>query len=336
MAHIDRAFRSNIKLRHLQLLVALDEFRHLGRTAEFLSVSQPAISKVLAEVEKMLGMTLFTRSTRGTEPTPAGESLVRFARSVLAQYDVTRDEIEAVASGATGRVRVGSMGAALPVLLAHAVARLKERAPRATVLIEEGDLTHLLPRLRLSELDVVVGRLEPAYAAPDLMTEALYEEPMVAIVAAGHALARKPRPDCSNLRSDLWSDLSKHPLVVPPPWASLRVKIEQAFVRHGQTLPADLIESSSYLAVTTFVSQRQAVGFVARSVGQQLQAEGRVHVLPMAVDLDLPPIGLMMLRDRRPAPGVTELMACLHEEGREIARAAKALKPPRSRKPVVA
>ena len=60
MAHIDRAFRSNIKLRHLQLLVALDEFRHLGRTAEFLSVSQPAVSKVLAEVEKMLGMTLFT------------------------------------------------------------------------------------------------------------------------------------------------------------------------------------------------------------------------------------------------------------------------------------
>ncbi|MCA3184539.1 MAG: LysR family transcriptional regulator, partial [Cupriavidus sp.] len=171
MAHIDRAFRSNIKLRHLQLLVALDEFRHLGRTAEFLSVSQPAVSKVLAEVEKMLGLTLFTRSTRGTEPTPAGESLVRFARAVLAQYDVTRDEIEAVASGAAGRVRVGSMGATLPVLLAQAVARLKDRSPRATVLVEEGDLTHLLPRLRLSELDVIVGRLEPAYAAPDLVTE---------------------------------------------------------------------------------------------------------------------------------------------------------------------
>ncbi|QET04228.1 MULTISPECIES: LysR substrate-binding domain-containing protein [Cupriavidus] len=321
MAHIDRAFRSNIKLRHLQLLVALDEFRHLGRTAEFLSVSQPAISKVLAEVEKMLGMTLFTRSTRGTEPTPAGEALVRFARSVLAQYDVTRDEIEAVASGAAGRVRVGSMGAALPVLLAHAVARLKQQSPRATVLIEEGDLTHLLPRLRLSELDVVVGRLEPAYAAPDLITEALYEEPMVAIVAAGHPLSRKARPD--------WGDLSRHPLVLPPPWASLRVKIEQAFVRHGQDLPADLTETSSYFAVTAFVSQRQAVGFVARSVGQQMQAEGRFHVLPMPVELALPPIGLMMLRDRRPAPGATALMACLREEAREIARAGKSSPRPR-------
>lgn len=312
MAHIDRAFRSNIKLRHLQLLVALDEFRHLGRTAEFLSVSQPAVSKVLAEVEKMLGMTLFTRSTRGTEPTAAGASLVRFARSVLAQYDLTRDEIEAEASGAAGRVRVGSMSAALPVLVAGAVTRLKQRAPRATVLIEEGDLTHLLPRLRLSELDVVVGRLEPAYAAPDLSTQALYEDPMVAIVAPDHPLARKARPD--------WSDLARHPLVMPPPWASLRVKIEQAFHRHGHQPPADVMESSSYLAVTTFVAQRHAVGFVARSVGRQLQSEGRFHVLPMTVRIDLPPIGLMTLRDRRPASSATELIDCLQEEARQIAK----------------
>lgn len=320
MAHIDRAFRSNIKLRHLQLLVALDEFRHLGRTAEFLSVSQPAVSKVLAEVEKMLGMTLFTRSTRGTEPTAAGESLVRFARSVLAQYDVTRDEIEAVASGAAGRVRVGSMGATMPVLLARAVTRLKDHSPRATVLVEEGDLTHLLPRLRLSELDVIVGRLEPAYAAPDLVTEPLYEEPMVAIVAAGHALARKTRAS--------WADLARHPLVMPPPWASLRVKIEQAFHRHGQQPPADVMESSSYLAVTTFVAQRHAVGFVARTVGQQLQDEGRFRVLPMTVEVELPPVGLITLRDRRPASSVTELIDCLRVEARGIAKSrGKSRKP---------
>ncbi|KAI3590711.1 Transcriptional regulator, LysR family [Cupriavidus sp. U2] len=310
MAHIDRAFRSNIKLRHLQLLVALDEFRHLGRTAEFLSVSQPAVSKVLAEVEKMLGLTLFTRSTRGTEPTPAGESLVRFARAVLAQYDVTRDEIEAVASGAAGRVRVGSMGATLPVLLARAVARLKDRSPRATVLVEEGDLTHLLPRLRLSELDVIVGRLEPSYAAPDLITDALYEDPMVAVVAASHPLSRQASPD--------WTDLARHPLVLPPPWASLRVKIEQAFFRHGQQPPADVIESSSYLAVTTFVAQRQAVGFVAGSVGRQLQAEGRFHVLAMPVEVELPPVGLITLRDRRLPPSVAELADCLRETARDI------------------
>ncbi len=133
---------------------------------------------------------------------------------------------------------------------------------------------------------------------------------MVAIVAAGHPLAGKGRPG--------WADLARNPLVLPPPWASLRVKIEQAFFRHGFEPPVDLMESSSYLAVTTFVAQRQAVGFVARTVGRQLEAEGRFRVLAMPVEVDLPPVGLITLRDRRIAPGATQLMACLRAEAGEI------------------
>lgn len=315
MAHIDRALRSNIKLRHLQLLVALDEFRHLGRTAEFLSVSQPAVSKVLTEVEKMLGLTLFTRSTRGTEPTPAGDSLVRFARTVLAQYETTRDEIEAVASGATGRTRVGSMGAALPVLLMRAIGLLKERSAQATVLVEEGDLTHLLPKLRLSELDVIVARLEPGYAAPDLLTEPLYEEAMVAVVKRGHPLARKASPG--------WADLAAMPCVLPPPWASLRVKIEQEFYRHGVHPPADLMESSSYLALSSYVGQRGAVGFMAESVGRHFEREGMSDVLRLDVPLNLPPLGIITLRERHPTPSAEQLIECLRAAAAEV-RAGRA------------
>lgn len=322
MAHIDRALRSNIKLRHLQLLVALDEFRHLGKTAEFLSVSQPAVSKTLTEIERMLDLTLFSRSTRGTAPTPAGQSLIRFARGVLAQYERTREEIEAVATGAAGRVRVGSMGAALPVLLADAVARLKDRSAQASVLIEEGDLTHLLPRLRLSELDLIVARLEPGYAAPDLATEALYNEPMVAIVRRGHPLAGK--------RAPALADLARLPCVLPPPWASLRVKLEQAFLSQGLEPPADRIETSSYLAVTTFVGQRDAVGFLARSVARHLARQGQFEVLQLEIAVELPPVGIITLREHRPAPSAEHLMACLRIAARERAMEVPPL-PPRGR-----
>jgi len=310
MAIIDRALRSNIKLRHLQLLVALDEFRHLGRTAEFLSVSQPAVSRVLTEVEKMLDLTLFTRSTRGTEPTPAGESLVRFARSVLAQYEQTRDEIAAVESGASGRIRVGSMGAALPVLLARAVTMLKNRSQQATVLIEEGDLTHLLPKLRLSELDLIVGRLEPGYAAPDLLTEVLYEEPMVAVVRRGHRLTRKAAPG--------WGDLAAMPCVLPPPWASLRVKIEQAFYQHGLHPPQDVVESSSYLALVTLIRQRDAAGFMAESAARALEAEGQLKVLDMDVPVELPPVGVITLRERPLTSSAGQLRECLRRVAAEL------------------
>lgn len=305
MSKIDRVLRSNLKLRHLQLLVALDQFRHLGRAAEFLAVTQPAVSKTLAEVERMLGMVLFERSTRGTEPTAAGVSMVRFARSVLAGFERTRDEMAAEASGARGRTSVGAMVVATPVLLAQAVARLKDRSAQSTVLVEEGDLTRLLPKLRLGELDLFVGRLEPGYAAPDLETEALFDEPMVAVVRPGHALLA---PGAAH-----WQALADQPCVLPPPWASLRVKLEQQFYVHGLHPPADIVETASFLSQLTFVHQRGAVAFMARSVARHHAALGTLAVLDLAVPIELPPVGLITLRGQPLTPTTGLLLECLCE-----------------------
>jgi DNA-binding transcriptional LysR family regulator len=316
MSQIDRVLRSNIKLRHLQLLVALDQFRHLGRTAEFLSVSQPAVSKMLSEVEAMFGLQLFERSTRGSEPTAGGQSIIRFARSVLAEYERTRDEIRAVESGAAGRTRVGAMVVAQPVLLARAVVALKKRSAQAMVLVEEGDLTQLLPKLRLGELELFVGRLEPGYAAPDLVPEPLYNEPMVPVVRPGHPLASRERPG--------WADLAALPSVLPPPWASLRVKLEQQFHRHGLQPPTDLVETASFLAQITFIQRRGAVGFMAQSVARQFEEAGSVRILALPVPLDLPAIGVITLRGR-PLPTTTaQLLECLRQAAAAAAHAAPA------------
>lgn len=302
MSKIDRVLRSNLKLRHLQLLVALDQFRHLGRAAEFLAVTQPAVSKTLAEIERMLDMTLFERSTRGTEPTAAGVSMVRFARSVLAGFERTRDEMAAEASGTRGRTSVGAMVVATPMLLARAVEQLKARSAQTTVLVEEGDLTRLLPKLRMGELDLFVGRLEPGYASPDLETEALYDEPMVAVVRPGHALLAQPAS---------WQALADMPCVMPPPWASLRVKLEQQFFAHGLHPPADLVESASFLSQISFLHQRGAVAFMARGVAQHFAQQGLVAVLDLPVPIDLPPVGLITLRGQPMTATTRLLVECL-------------------------
>ncbi|MEJ8826080.1 LysR substrate-binding domain-containing protein [Variovorax humicola] len=303
MAQIDRVLRSNLKLRHLQLLVALDEFRHLGRAAEFLSVSQPAVSKTLAEIERMFDLSLFVRSTRGTEPTAYGVAVVRFARSVLADYGRTRDEIDAVAGGASGRVSVGAMVVATPSLLVRAVAMLKERSSQTTVMVEEGDLTRLLPRLRVGELDLFVGRLEPGYASPDLDTEALYAEPMCIVMRPDHALVRDTKLD--------WAKLAGLPWVVPPPWASSRIKLEQMFYKHGLAPPVDIVETASFMVTLTFVRERPAVGFLARGVARHFEGEGLLKILKLEVPIELPPVGMITLRGRSRTPATEQLMACL-------------------------
>ncbi|UUQ65637.1 LysR family transcriptional regulator [Pseudomonas fuscovaginae UPB0736] len=302
--------RSNLKLKHLQLVVALDEFRHLGRASEFLSLTQPAVSKSLAEIEKMFGLELFTRSTRGTRPTAYGEQVVRFARSVLVDFDRTCDDIAAVASGGAGRIRVGAMVVATPGLLVEAVGRLKVSSPQTTVAIEEGDLTRLLPRLRTGELDFIVGRLEPGYSSPDLETEALYAEPMRVVVAADHPLTSVAQPT--------WHDLAALPWVVPPAWASSRVKLNQMFYKHKLQPPTDIVETSSFLVTMTFMRKRGCVCFVASEVAHYLQCVGIGYTLPLAVPIELPPVGIILLRNGLKTPVAQTLIDALHAQARDI------------------
>jgi DNA-binding transcriptional LysR family regulator len=303
MPDIDRVLRSNLKLKHLQLLVALDEFHHLGRASEFLSLTQPAVSKTLAEIERMFKLQLFVRSTRGTEPTAYGMTVVRFARSVLADYARTQDEIAAVASGGAGRTSVGVMVVATPRLLTRAVDLLKAQSSKTTVSIEEGDLTRLLPRLRIGELDLFVGRLEPGYAAPDLETEALYSESMSVVAHPGHPLARKAKPT--------WRDLAKLPWVVPPPWASSRVKLNQMFYKHRLNPPTDIIESASFLVTLAFMRQRPAIAFVARSVANYLEQLDLARVLSIRLPIELPDVGIITMRGRMRTPATAQMIECL-------------------------
>jgi DNA-binding transcriptional LysR family regulator len=310
MTTIDRILRSNVKLKHLQLLVALDEFRHIGRVAEFLHVTQPAVSKMLAEIERMFGLELFARSPRGTEPTAFGDAVIRFARLVIADYSRTRDEIDAVASGAAGRTSVGAMVVAMPGLLVQAVKMLKRRSAQTTVAIEEGDLTRLLPRLRVGELDLIVGRLEPGYASPDLQTEALYEESMTIIARPEHPLCAKPRLS--------WAELAEAAWVVPPPWASSRVKLNQMFYKHRLNPPVDLIETASFLATMSFVRDSGALGFVARAVAQKMEREGLVRALPVKLPIELPPVGMIFLAGRLRTPTTERLADCLRQVAKKI------------------
>ena len=303
MIGIDRVLRSNLKLRHLQLLVALDEFRHLGRTAEFLMVTQPAVSKMLAEVEKAFDLKLFLRSTKGTEPTAYGTTVVNFARTVLADYDRARIEIAAVTEGSARRVQVGAMVVATPTLLTPAIEAFKQQTTKTTILIEEGDLRRLLPRLRAGELDLIVGRLEPGYAAPDLETEALYSEPMCLVCAPEHSILIKSQID--------WQDLAQEAWIVPPAWAASRTKLNQIFYQHNLHPPEDIVESASFLNLLMSLQTRSAIGFMAKQVAQHFAQQELLQILPINLTIELPPIGIITLNERSKTPSAEQLITQL-------------------------
>lgn len=300
---IDRVLRSHLKLRHLQLLVALEEARHLGKAADGLGMTQSSASKALAEIEGNFGFALFSRSARGTHPTAYGESVTRFARSVLAEFDRTRRQLDALALGDAGRVSIGTMGVAMPVLLSRAIALLKGRSPGITVFVDEGFLDGLLPRLRAGEFDFVLGRLEVTWTPPDLQAEALCDDPLAVVCAPGHPLSRRSRLT--------WSDLAGEPWMVPRQGAPVRMRLEQTFLERGLDFPADRVEITSFLTVLSLLRERPSLAVLTHSAARRYERDGLLRILPIAFPQPLAPVGIISVRSRAHSPASELLQSCL-------------------------
>ena len=180
--------RLRIKSRQIMLLNALDEHRNLRRAAAAIHTTQPAATALLQQLEEGLGVTLFERHARGMEPTVYGEVMIRYARGVLHDFEYAGDEMAALAAGAAGLVRIGSVMGATPVLLTHALAHFKAANPRVRVTLQVDTSDLLMPALLRGDLDVVLGRLPDQFYDEDLEIEQLEGEPMSVVARPGHPL----------------------------------------------------------------------------------------------------------------------------------------------------
>jgi DNA-binding transcriptional LysR family regulator len=121
---------SRLRLRQLRLVLALAEFGSLRRAADDIGMTQPAATKMLHEIESLLGVGLFERLPRGMRATAFGETVIYYARMVFAELSGMREELVALESGNLGRVAVGAIPALASGLLTRTIATLKQSHPR--------------------------------------------------------------------------------------------------------------------------------------------------------------------------------------------------------------
>lgn len=305
LSRTERALRSHVKLRQLKLLVTLDDYRHLGRAAEALGITQPAVSKSLAEVEMVFGVQLFTRSVRGTAPTADGELVIQLARLILSELDRTVEELAARAQGITGRVCIGTVGPGAHLLLARTVVLLKKRSAMTTVVVEEEPLEVLLQQLRIGKVDIVLSRIDPAFLDDDIEAVRLYDEPAVVICGPGHPLTQ-----LQHIETGL---LAEHPWVVPTRSGSMLSKLKEMFGIQGHEPPADLTVGLSMLSALLLVQERQAVCLLAQSVARHLERSGLVTILPVRFPLPLVPVGMLYRRTPHPSVALSLLLECVRQ-----------------------
>ncbi|QKZ05703.1 MULTISPECIES: LysR substrate-binding domain-containing protein [Pseudomonas] len=307
MAEFDWYLQVNLKARHLRLLVAIDTYRNLTQVAEVTHVTVPAVSKSLTELERGLGLALFSRTPQGLMPTPYGDCLIRHARSMLTVLHDARDQLKALSSGAEGKIRIGMLPASASVLLPQALSLLKQRSPSTNVTIIEGTTEALLPELWQGRLDLVVGRLPAPGTLGSFEERELLEEPVVLMTGLHHPLARK--------KSLAWSDLCDYAWILPPPGSLLRDPLERVLEANDVPLSSDYIETLSIHVVRAQLRVSDSIAIMAVSIASDPVQP--LHVLPLSLPRLVRPVGVLWNRDRGLTPSAEQMVRCLEEAARQ-------------------
>lgn len=309
-----------LRLRHLELLVAIADARTMRAAATRLHLSQPALSKMLGEVEAGFGARLFERSPQGLVPNALGNAVTYRARVMLAELARGKDEVDALRTGAEGVLRVGTLSitAAVP----HAVVQLRKRIPGARVQIQEGRVRDMIQRLLDGELDCVFGAITPELLTSGLLAllhpELLLEDELCVLCATEHALARKRR-----LR---WADLHASPWVAPPRDTLVRQALMTVFLNEGLGPPEPAIEVLSSVTVSSVLRlDPTLVAAVRFEHAREELARGGIRRLAVDPAMALPSLGLYTRRAAEaPAPLVQAFAQALRSVGARSRTLAKA------------
>jgi LysR family pca operon transcriptional activator len=306
-----------IKFRHLQCFMAVAAQRSLQKAAGALSITQPAVSKTIKELEEILGVQLFERGQKGTVPTPQGEVFQVHADACLQSLQQAAASMGSVPKSASPMIKLGAVPALTACFLPQALLDFRKRVPGIQISVMSGTTSDLLGRLREREFDLVLSRHCDPEQMVGLSFEYLYVDPLVAVVRRGHPLLEpahslnaRPGAPCINSYTAIF-----------PVKTSANRRAADAFAKALGIEPiTDFIESLSIFFGRTYTLQSDAIWFVPWSaVKHDVETGVLVKLQPQLKHSNDSPglmarsIGLVMRSNSIPGPDTQVLINTLRD-----------------------
>lgn len=221
----------------------LDKFARIVASGSFvraaadLGVSQPALSKCIAKIERKLGVRILERHARGVTPSPYGEALLRGLRPALADLRSALQDIESMKGGHGGTVAIGASPSPASYFLPQVVARFREHANGIGLRVTEGLAESLMEDLRSDRIDLAITSKPFPEPPEDLEMQTLFKDRFVVCCSTQHPLARKRRIEPE--------ELGRYPWVLAPRGGLQRKEFERNFREFSVTPPTALVETAS-------------------------------------------------------------------------------------------
>src|SRR4051812_11911643 len=219
-----------IKLRDVHILQAVAQQGSLAKAARHLAISQPVISKVVADLERELGRRLLDRDRHGAEPTIYGASLLKHGLAAFDELKQGVKEIEFLADPTTGELRIATNTVIAAGFLPAIIKSLHRRHPNVTIHVKLSVVVDILYReLRDRNVDLVLERITTPFEEQDLKPEVLFNESTVIVAGRRNRWTRR--------RKIALADLVHEPWVFPAEGSVAAVIVAEMFQSSGLKVP---------------------------------------------------------------------------------------------------
>jgi LysR family pca operon transcriptional activator len=311
-----------IKFRHLQCFLAVAQHSTLQKAAVTLSISQPAVSKTIKELEEILGIRLFDRGRRGAEMTPQAEVFSTYAEAAVLALQQATNFMGPSRKPTNPVIKIGATPAMTASFVPQALMAFRQRVPNMQVSVLTGTTSYLMDQLREREFDLVLCRhLDPEQMA-GLSFEYLYADPLVVVVRPGHPLLSSPTPTAAANAAKLTDGESAQRFTaILPPKTSINRRAAAPLAMALDLGPiSDFIESLSISFGRIYTINSDAIWFVPWSaVKLDVETGAMVKLTPHtrsgdeSVGLIARTTGLMMRSNFVPTPEMQMLIGAVRD-----------------------
>lgn len=297
-------FNQRIRLRHLHTFVAVAQQGTLGRAAETLNLSQPALSKTLNELEQLTGTRLFERGRLGAQLTLVGEQFLTHAVKVLDALNHAGQALTRKENDSVDVVRIGALPTAALGILPSVIGQFHQQQSDITLQVATMNNTMLLAGLKSGELDLGIGRMSDPELMNGLNYELLFLESLKLVVRPGHPLLN------DNITL---SRVMEWPAVVSPKGTVPRQNAETLLASQGCRLPATCIETLSASLSRQLTVDYNYVWFVPSGAVKEDLRQGTLTALPVPTQGAGEPIGILTRVDSPLSSGAQTLLASIRK-----------------------
>lgn len=294
MQKIERIGR-RLKLRDLNILLKVVQQGSMAKAAATLAISQPAVSKAIADMEHAFGLRLLDRNRGGIKPTAYGSALVKRGQAIFDEIKLGVEELAFLADPTIGDLHIGSTESVAAGFLPAVIERFSHEQPRVRLDVAQAVLNEQHYReLRERSIDLLLGRIPTPFGENDLDAEVLYDDQVIVVASRNSKWARVHRLKLADLAGERW--------ILPPADTMPGSLAAELFDAGGTETPRAPVTTLSMHLCCQLAERAKFVTLLPVSVLRFGNYNKSLKILPIKLRPQRRPVGIVTLKNRTLSP----------------------------------